>query len=568
MSKPFLSSPVTILMFDRTINNYREIGTLPIYAMKSPENKFMLLVLKNPKEPLFMIDASKKVNWVLSQGVYATYTDQSNRSVLLRFRNHDELLAFSLIALSSTASATPANVTIIEEGPKASQIEISENSLIVDAKIVNFNDPTYNPMTNDGITIPRDYPSELRNIYNGGKYDSFCIISMNGNVFALCYVKPNPNQVATPEEPKIEEKPQEIEKKEEKTAQNTEKVETKPKQKEEKPKKKHEKSSEKEEKPKSTPTPAPQPKEEKLTPKETKTEEKPQQNQENVSKPPSTTVIVSQEEEPKNTPKPVFDAQLEQIRSEMTQKFNNLSKMIISLKQQQQQRSSAPLSSDILVASVQRLIRENREKDKLIAEKQQLIELLNARKSDTRERDELRRQLADLTSKVAAKKEETQKKLDEQRRLKDKVEVLKQKIAAARVDSESKLAAVRRELEAERQKQLSDLDQTKQHLQWSVNKAEAEVQELKKKIQEAEAENKRLKERTKVDSAKELENLKAKANELLEITVRKMVTGVFQNVQKAFQESQEYDGSQVIRGVRQLLQNQADEIFQEIDGDE
>ena len=596
-NKPLCGASVTISIYNPQAQQYQKLGILPIFAVKNQE-KLLLLVMKNQQQPFFAIDTTQNVNWTLSQGVYATYVDPTNKVILLQFNTNADLLKFSLLAKSGAALENPVSPIILEKGANAAPINPTDSSVIIDYTFYDFKAPAFDHLiSEEGVSMTRDYGSPLQNVFNGGFYDSWNVISMGDQIFALVKVRENSNQAApeahdelpeVPSQPKqeqelpklTEEKPKEEPKVQEKVKEEQKvQVKTKEEQKAQVKEEVHkEENKEKETKKAESKTEKePQTKQEvqKDSPKETEQQPKTKATNttttavESHASPPQQQkpTVISSHEEVQKTTKPVFDSQLEQIRSEMTQKFNDLSKMIVSLKMQQEQRASAPQSSDILVASVQRLIRENQEKDKLIAEKQQLIELLNARKSDTRERDELRKQLADLTSKVAAQKEATQKKLDEQRRLKDKVEVLKQKIAAAKIDSESRLAAVRRELEAERQKQLSDLDQTKQHLQWSVNKAESEVQELKKKIQEAEAENKRLKERTKTDSAKELEKLQGQADELLQNTVKKMVYNVFQVARQKFQESESYDGSQVIKAVRQILQNQAEEMLEELEGE-
>ena len=112
-----------------------------------------------------------------------------------------------------------------------------------------------------------------------------------------------------------------------------------------------------------------------------------------------------------------------------------------------------------------------------------------------------------------------------------------------------------------------------QEADFAVDAAEKQVKsskerktanEMKQRFEIAVEERKKLI-ASRDDAEKELENLKASADSLLMNTVRKMVSGVFQTVQKTFDPDEEYDGAQVIKSVRAVLQRQAEEILESYD---
>ncbi|EAX98097.1 hypothetical protein TVAG_439410 [Trichomonas vaginalis G3] len=556
MSSPLRASIITLSVLNPQTNQYQQMGQIPIIVMRI-NGKLQIILMRSKTQPLMAIDPSENNNWVISNDVYATFTDKNGRVWLFLFKSAEETLIFTMVALYGTAKLKNGSpITIVNKG--GNQIEPTHD-ISVDYKIYSLKESNLdNPNEQQGVNVGFTESSPLRNLFNGGYYGATHLLFYEEDIICIATVS-DPNPPAAPKEtpqpaqslpqignsesnqPKVEQPKQQ-----EKPIEQPKQVAAAPKE---------------EIKPKQTETPKQNPPAEIKVKEETKVpvvEEKPKYIEE---KPKFTNEKPKLSDEKQKT---IFDAQLDQIRSEMYGKFNELSKMVAAIKRQQASRAATPQSSDILIASVERLVKENEAKDRLIAEKQQLIEMLNAKKNDTRERDELRKQLAELTAKVSKTKEQTKKKQEEKKELEKRIEALKKKVSAAKSDSESKLASIRRELESERQRQMQDLEQSKQQLQWNVNKSEEEIKELRKKLTEAEELNKELKEKSGVDSAKELEKLKAAADQLLVNTVKKMVSGVYQNCQKIFSGA-EFDGAQVIKGVRAALQAQAEEILSELE---
>jgi chromosome segregation ATPase len=262
----------------------------------------------------------------------------------------------------------------------------------------------------------------------------------------------------------------------------------------------------------------------------------------------------------------MYDSQLESIRNEMQSRFNELSQMIASLRRTQAVQNSVALTSDVLVSSVQRLLKENQAKDQLIAEKQQLINLLNERHTDTRERDTMRIQLAELGSKLSAQRHLTREKMDQQKELNTQIEELQAQIDKTKNDTEARLGVLHEQLETEKQKQADELEQARKRLQINVKAAEEEVAAIRVQFEKALSENKALKSQSARDFSAELERMKKAVPGLVERYTKKMVSGVYQMIQRNFDEDTDYDGQSVMKAIRTVLQAQATALIREIEG--
>jgi chromosome segregation ATPase len=249
----------------------------------------------------------------------------------------------------------------------------------------------------------------------------------------------------------------------------------------------------------------------------------------------------------------------------MQAKFAELSQMMASLRRTQAVQNNVALTSDVLVSSVQRLLKENQAKDQLIAEKQQLIDLLNERHTDTRERDAMRIQLAELGSKLSAQRQLTREKTDQQKQLNAQIEELQAQIVKAKVDSESRLAILHEQLETEKTRQAEELEQSRKQLQWNVSQAEEEVTRIRAQFEKALSENKTLKSQTARDLTGELQKMKDAVPGVIQRTVKQMVSGVYEMIQENFDEDTEYDGSTIMKGIRIALERQARTMMDQID---
>ncbi|OHS94491.1 hypothetical protein TRFO_11118 [Tritrichomonas foetus] len=267
------------------------------------------------------------------------------------------------------------------------------------------------------------------------------------------------------------------------------------------------------------------------------------------------------------SPNSMYDSQLESIRNEMQSKFNELTQMIASLRRTQATQSNIPLASDILVSSVQRLLRENQIKDQQIAEKKQLLDILNARQSDTRERDALRIQLAELGSKLSAQRQQTRVKNDEQEELSKKIQDLQAEFSLKKVKAESSLNELRRQLDDDKMKQIDELNKQRQEITLNAQKADEELAKVREEFERTLAENKRLKEMKSKDKTQELKNLEKKLPTVMAQAVKGMITGVYGIISANFDEDTDYDGEVIKKAIRTAMQRKANQMLEAIEQD-
>jgi chromosome segregation ATPase len=260
-----------------------------------------------------------------------------------------------------------------------------------------------------------------------------------------------------------------------------------------------------------------------------------------------------------------WDPQLAPVRAEMLSRFAALSDAIASLRVPQASRGAGSRTSNVLVSSVQRLLKENAEKDRQIAAKRAEIAQLNARHTDTRVRDVLRQQLSELGTKLTAQRHLTREKMDEHQRLNAQIEEVQAQIAQTKTDAEKRLTALRERFEVEKQKQADELEQARKQLEWNVKHSEDEVAKIKAQFQRAQSENKSLKTQTTRDVAAELKKMQDAVPGIVQRPVKQMVAGVYEMIQENFDEDQDYDGQAVMKAIRTALRAQTNEMLEELD---
>ncbi|KAH0793625.1 hypothetical protein GPJ56_002458 [Histomonas meleagridis] len=518
------NSPVLVSAFNPQTNQYQQIGKTIVAAIRKSGN-IIILVMGPNRQAISMCPATPQINWVIQNDVYCSYVDSRNARFLLLFDNAQECQLFTAIALSAKLAQSPEPICIVQsDGPLMN----GSDRLNVKYRCYDFTQPKIEApiMQEDNFEISSTDSTPLTTIIKSGHFGSKFIVQYPNNVIAIVesiYEKKELPSITSS------------------TPQSESPKSDSPKPKPKKPK---------------TPNPeppAPQPQSQPPTP---------QPSQSSPQIPPQQTSI--QPTEPPQQ-QPMYDSQLESIRNEMQAKFTELSQMIASLRRTQVGYSNIPLSSDILVSSVQRLLHENQVKDVLISEKQELINLLRERHSDTRERDALRIQLAELSSKLSAQRQLTQQKRDQKEKLNKQIEELREQIEKAKIDSEKRLSELNLQLEEEKQKQFQELEQQRKQLEWNAKNAEEEVNKIKAEYQRALDENKMLKQKASKDMSKELEKMKKAMPVLMQRTIKQMVSGVYQMIRDNFDEETEYDGLTVMKAIRNALQAQTNEMLEQID---
>ena len=513
---------VTVSVLNPKTNQYTQMGKTYVTAQRT-KGTVVIGILGKAKKVVVAVPATPQVDWTIQNDVYCSFVDTRNYRYLLLFQNPQEARIFTLIALTAKLNASNEPICIVkkEAPPIPHNDRFAVNYVCYDLMKGKID----TPITDEkNFEISPSDETPLKAIAKGGTMGSVFLVKYPNNIVAI--VESIGKEQALPTLPAAGQ------------AQAAA-----PKQAAEEPKSKPQKAAEKPAEPArpqaaAKPAPAPAP----------------------VQHAPAPKTVVKQAEA-----KPMYEAQLESIRKEMQEKFTELTQMMASLRRTQLVQNNIALTSDVLVSSVQRLLRENQAKDQLIAEKQQLIDLLNERHTDTRERDAMRVQLTELGSKLAAQRQLTKEKTEQQKDLNSQIEELQKQIVRAKGDAESRLATLHHQLEAEKQQQAEELEQSRRQLQYNLRTAEDEVSKIREQFERALAQNKSLSSESKKDYTAELNALKSKVPLLIQNTVKKMVSGVYEMIEDTFDEDSEYDGAAIMKAVKLALQKQANDMVEEID---
>lgn len=566
-------------------NQYQTMGRMILLAIRK-SGQIQLIILRPDKKPLIGLPAIPNINWVIQNDVYVSMVG-GNVRFLLQFANTQEAQLFTMFALSGRLAASPEPICIINKngGPIAAEDRFTISYEAYDLNADQIQAPT---MTEKDMSLSSSDQTPLSEISKSGTLNSTFLVKMGENTIAIVHSIGGPATQAAPAESATTA-----------TAESTENEvqETEEAQSNEAPVKKDSVLEQEEQQKKqqqqiamqiaaakggappqtattpaaASPTTTAQPTSAASTaskqtavkpsvaqPVKKATGTPQQQQQQQISKP-----------QPAQPPKPQYDAQLQSIHNEMETKFNELSQMIASLRRSHSsQGSNLPLSSDVLVSSVQRLLRENQLKDQLIAEKQQLIDILNERHSDTRERDDLRVQLADLGSKLSSQRQITRAKTEKQDELNHEIEELQSRLVKVKKESEDRLSTLQQRLDEEKQRQLDDLNQQRKKVEENAKAAEEEVDKVKEQFEKLLSENKVLKAQASRDITSELNKLKEQMPQLIMKTVKQMVQGVYGIVSSSFDEDDDYDGITVSKQIKRALETQASRMLHQIDPNE
>lgn len=503
-------------------NQYMPYGKMIVIAMRK-EKQIAIVVLRADKKPVMALQSNPSMTWNLQNQVYCSFVSGNYRG-LLQFPNAQEAELFTAFALSGKLFDPSNNnaaicISKVKGPPLNPQFPFKVNYKCYDLLSKKIDGPIMDE-TNIEVS-PADGENPLKTIAQEG--------NTQGSVFLVAYPHNTVGIIHSISEtanlPTFGGSSH--------TSESKETEQENPEDDESSKKKKKGKKGEEQQ-----PEPQPEP-------------------QVYRGPPPPNSV----------SPNSMYDSQLESIRNEMQSKFNELTQMIASLRRTQAMQSNIPLMSDILVSSIQRLLKENQNKDQQIAEKKQLLDILNARQSDTRERDALRIKLAELGSKLSAQRSKTREKNQEQEELSRKIVELQTELSLKKVNAESSFAELRAQLNEDKQRQIDELTKQRDEINANAKKVSDELQAVKAEFEKTLNENKRLKEMTSKDKTKELEQLQKNLPLVVSNVVKGMIAGVYKMVVANFNEDYEYDGEAIKKAVRVAMQRQANNLLNTMEQD-
>lgn len=563
------ATQINVSVVDKS-NQYKSMGPMILLAIRK-SGQIQLIILRPDKKPLIGLPAAPNVNWAIQNDVYVSMVG-GNVRFLLQFANTQEAQIFTMLALSGRLAASPEPICIINKGggPIAAEDRFTISYESYDLSSDQIKGPA---MSEKNMQLSASDQTPLSAISKSGTLNSTFLVRMSGNIISIVHsigdaAPPKQPQAATAEAAQDESNQQSDEQPSKAESRVDSTLEQEQQQKKQQQQIAMQIAASKGGAP--APSTATSATKETTTATTTTTTPKQTPSTQLSSSIKKTPVSLQPQQAPKPQPapppKPQYDAQLQSIHNEMETKFNELSQMIASLRRSRtSQGSNLPLSSDVLVSSVQRLLRENQLKDQLIAEKQQLIDILNERHSDTRERDDLRVQLADLGSRLSSQRQITRAKTEKQDELNHEIEELQARLVRVKKESEDRLSTLQQRLDEEKQKQLDDLDEQRKKVEANAKAAEEEVEKVREQFEQTLSENKVLKAQASRDITGELNKLKEQMPQLVMKTVKQMVQGVYGIVTSIFDEDDDYDGITVAKQIKRALEKQAGKMLNQID---
>ena len=502
-------------------NQYMQYGRMVVIALRK-ESTIAIVALSAQKKPIMAVQCTADIQWTLQNSVYCSFVSQGHRG-LFQFASASEAELFTALALTGKLANPPGVICIDQrQGPAINPdfpMKVSYKCYDVMAKKID--EPV---MEQDNFEISPTDDTPIRSIakLEAGAGSTF-VVQFPHNIVAVVHsISETANLPMFGGASQAQANEQEAGE----DAGGKKKKKSKRRQSEAPPNE-------------SAPVQPQQPIQPQI-----------------IQAPPNSV-----------SPNSMYDSQLESIRNEMQSKFTELTQMIASLRRTLASQSNIPLASDILVSSVQRLLKENQIKDQQIAEKKQLLDILSTRQSDTRERDSLRIQLAELGSKLSEQRKITREKNEEQETLSKKIQDLQAELSIKKVNAESSINELRLKLDEDKNKQIAELNEQRKEVAMNAQKAEEEYNNAKTEYEKAVEENKRLREMTSKDKTKQLKSLEKKLPLVMSQAVKGMIAGVYRLISNNFDEDEEYDAETIRKAIRAAMQRQANAMLNAMEKD-
>jgi hypothetical protein len=201
------------------------------------------------------------------------------------------------------------------------------------------------------------------------------------------------------------------------------------------------------------------------------------------------------------------------------------------------------------------------EKDRLLRQKQLVIESMSSSLAEREERANLRRQLAITMEDIAAEVARFAD-ADQDFEFKSKeLERLRVELSQSATRADQGEVRLKAQIEREMARAKRDFDEEEKASDLRVQQLKEELKTLSEQVKQFTAENAKLALRVPKATPADLEKLKAAVKVRLTGVVKQMVVGVNQMINESINTSRKYSGAVVASAMRGALQAQAEAIL-------
>jgi hypothetical protein len=251
---------------------------------------------------------------------------------------------------------------------------------------------------------------------------------------------------------------------------------------------------------------------------------------------------------------------LNHLQRDITQRFDEITEIIESLKVSDSARG-AVLSNDRIMRDIQAAVAAADEKDRLLRQKQLVIESMSSSITEREERANLRRQLAITMEDIAAEVARFAD-ADQDYEFKSKeVERLRTELSQSATRGEHGEVRLRGQIEREIARLKRDFEEEDKASDLRVKQLKEELKTLTEQLKQFTTENQKLALRVPKATPADLEKLKAAVKKKLTGIVDQIAVGVNQMIKDSINLSRNYNGAAVASAMQGALRAQAEAIL-------
>jgi hypothetical protein len=251
---------------------------------------------------------------------------------------------------------------------------------------------------------------------------------------------------------------------------------------------------------------------------------------------------------------------LNRLQRDIAQRFDEISEVVESLKPADAP-TGAVLTNDKIMREIQAAVAASEDKDRILKQKQLVIESMSYSLNEREERASLRKQLAVMQEDIAAEIARFTDADNEYEFKIKEVERLTNDLAQSASRSEHGEARLRLQIEREMAKQKRDFEEEQKASDVKVQQLRQELNTMKQQLRDFSVENQKLARSVPKVTEADLHKIDAKVKEQLRDVVNKLALGVNKMIAASLKVERMYGGGVVRSAMKTALTTQAQEVL-------
>ena len=263
-------------------------------------------------------------------------------------------------------------------------------------------------------------------------------------------------------------------------------------------------------------------------------------------------------------PEDLVKRALNHLQRDITERFDELTEIIESLKPTDQPRG-AVLPTDEILRRIQTEIKASEEKDRTLRQKQLAIDSMNYSLAEREERANLRKRVSMTMEELAAEVARFADADNDYEFKMKEIERLKAELAQSETRNDQSVSRLRNMSEKEVAKLKRDFENEQRDGNLKIQQWSEEAKQMKEQLTQYIKENQKLELMRPKTTEGDMRNFEEQVKNKMKDVIRTIAQGVSAMIEENLEQGKEYDGEQVCGAVKAALQTVAEEILSKAD---